>query len=573
MRKDALGEWRRTSLLIAVGVFLIAPSLFCGIPRGNDLPHHYRVGVSFYDSIANGSLYPGWNALASNGYGDVSFRFYPPLLYYLLSGSRALTGNWYHGSLLLFTILSAVGGLGAYRWARTLLPRNDATVAGIFYLIAPYHINQIYQAFLLGEYAASSVLPFSFAFTELICRKGRARDLLCLSASYAALILTHLPLAVIGSIALLIYALLRMDRKRIRQTLFKLALAVALALGASAFYWVTMITELPWMRGNHINPNPWFDYRYNFLFWKTADGSPNWWANILAIATFLMFLPGLVLRRRRSGEGRDGELRAVGLLTVFSLLMTLPISEPLWSIFPPLKEVQFPWRWLAVASLTGTLVVASTCTYWRERSREREKGRPLAMLAAACIIIPLALSLSQTIRGATYIARPQFDDLISGVAQSDSLPDWLPVWAGEQARVMAGEIEIEQRAVMVDSWEAEHRVFRVAPGIAGEARVRTYYYPHWIARAGGKPLKTRADTDGALLIDLPESGLSITLEFQEPARRHLSIIVSVIAGCLLAGGLIFISFKRERLIWKYQLVRGEVVDDSFIVKAEDPVPQ
>ena len=30
-------------------------------------------------------------------------------------------------------------------------------VAGIFYLIAPYHINQIYQAFLLGEYAASSV--------------------------------------------------------------------------------------------------------------------------------------------------------------------------------------------------------------------------------------------------------------------------------------------------------------------------------------------------------------------------------------------------------------------------------
>lgn len=230
---------------MAVGALALLPAILYGIPRGNDLPHHYRMALSFYDSIRAGALYPGWNSEAGGGYGDASFRFYPPAAYYALAAARALAGNWYDASLLLFAVLSAAGALGVYFWARIFLPASLAACAGVLYTFAPYHINEIYQAFLLPEYAASAVLPFAFAFTALVCAKGRARDVAGLSAAYALLILTHLPLAVIGSFALLAYALLMIDKTDLLKTMTRLALAAAVGLAASARYWVMMAAELP----------------------------------------------------------------------------------------------------------------------------------------------------------------------------------------------------------------------------------------------------------------------------------------------------------------------------------------
>src|SRR5437588_9661638 len=81
--------------------------------------------------------------------------------------------------------------------------------AGILYALAPYRLNEVYQASLLSEYAACSILPFAFAFVERICRKKSKYDVFGLAGSYGLLILTHLPLTVIGSLSLALYALVR----------------------------------------------------------------------------------------------------------------------------------------------------------------------------------------------------------------------------------------------------------------------------------------------------------------------------------------------------------------------------
>src|SRR5262249_51308832 len=220
--------------VIAAGILALSPAILEGIPRGPDLWHHYRVALPFYDSIRNGTLYPGWNWEATGGYGDISFRFYTPAVYCALAIARLLIGNWYDASLLIFVLLSVTGGLGVYLWARTLLPGRLAVWAGIFYTFVPYHVNELFQSFLLPEYAAGAVLPFSFAFTELVSSRGRLRDVIGLSVSYAALVLTHLPLAVIGSLSLLVYALLTVQREKRWQTLVRLSLGPGLGLVASA---------------------------------------------------------------------------------------------------------------------------------------------------------------------------------------------------------------------------------------------------------------------------------------------------------------------------------------------------
>src|SRR4030095_13909988 len=172
---DRSPEKKRLAIILAVSVVAVLPVLIFGIPSNRDLSNHFRFALPFYDSIASGNFYPGWLAESNNGYGDPSFRFYPPALYYLLATFRFLTGDWYVATLLTFTIISIVAGLGMYCWSKTLLPATTATWVALLYALAPYHVNQLFQALMLAEWAASAILPFVFAFVERVCANGRRR--------------------------------------------------------------------------------------------------------------------------------------------------------------------------------------------------------------------------------------------------------------------------------------------------------------------------------------------------------------------------------------------------------------
>ena len=218
------------------------PTLLWGIPSNLDLTNHFRFALPFYDSIAAGDFYPGWLAESNSGYGDPSFRFYPPGLYYLLAASRFVIGNWYGATIVTFVILSIISGLGMYFWARSFMTAASASWAGFFYALAPYHVTQLYQAAMLAEWAGSAVLPFVFGFVDRVCERGKPRDIAGLAFTYGLLLFTHLPLAVIGSIALLVYALVRMEGDGKLLKLAKLACGTILGLSLSAIYWVTKVS-------------------------------------------------------------------------------------------------------------------------------------------------------------------------------------------------------------------------------------------------------------------------------------------------------------------------------------------
>src|SRR5712691_9758539 len=222
-------------LALFAGAVVLLPVVIWGVPKNNDLANHYHFALPFYEAIQRGDIHPGWLASPNFGYGDAIVRFYPPALYYLLAAGRTLTGNWYSGSLLILTLVSALGSLGAYFWARSYVPRNIAVWAAVFYAFMPYHLAEVYQAAQLAEFAAGAALLFSLAFTKRLCDQGRLRDLVGLAASYALLILSHLPLAVFGSLGLLFYALLNIPKDRVRSIIAKLAAAVLLGLAASSF--------------------------------------------------------------------------------------------------------------------------------------------------------------------------------------------------------------------------------------------------------------------------------------------------------------------------------------------------
>lgn len=559
MQKDFLQRWRNVFILLAVSFFLMLPAIIKGVPRGNDLDHHYRTSVGLYQSIHSKQFYPGWNSLTTDGYGDASFRFYPPLFYYLMCLTRALTGDWYAGSFFAFVLLTFVGGLGVYFWTRSFLSANLALCAGLLFLVTPYHVNQLYQASMLPGYAASAILPFCFAFVERLCQTGKARYVIWLAVSYAILILMHLPLTVIGSISLAIYALLRMQKSDYLKSIARLTLAVLLGLAASAFYWVTMVAELSWKRSTKMDQTLWFDYRYNFLFGKALEGSTSWWAAILAGATLLTILPVFVLLKNPRGQEQKNHpaLTVTMMLTIFSFFMMIPFSRPVWDLIPFLQAVQFPWRWLTITAIFCPALTAASLPAWMKIAKS--KFRPVALVAAGCLLIPLALTMSQVIRSATYLQRPYFEMQMESIASTPSVNDFRPIWASDQPQKMADEIEVIDRKVVVTLWQAEHRTFEIGEGKETEARTRTFYYPHWVATADDKGLATRPDVDGALLISLPSKAVAVELNFCEPARVMYSNAVSLFAWAFIGVSSIFFLRTRKTPKSKEQISNPEPI--------------
>ena len=539
---SASPEAKRIALVVAVSLAAIVPVLLFGVPANRDLSNHFRFALPFYDAIAAGNFYPSWLAESNGGYGDPSFRFYPPALYYLLAFFRFVSGEWYAATLLTFATVSIAGGLGIYLWARSVLTSSQAMWASFIYAFAPYHLNQLYQATMLAEWAGSAVLPFVFAFLERVCARGKRIDVAGLAACYALLVLTHLPLTVIASLALPVYALVRMQRGRRMQTLAKLASAALLGLCASSIYWVTMVSEMRWIGINEIEHDASADYRFNFLLSTFSPDNLNvWWMNILILMTLLLAAPMVLLMRRIVWRDRP-ELKAMAALTAFALFMAVPLSRPIWDLFGQLQQTQFPWRWMAVITI-GMAVLTAAAIPLLNRASTGPRIKQLMILGAMGVSV--AFSLSHIVREAHFLSPHDFGQTLSDVRGSASVNYWFPIWANSKTKPMPVAVEAGDRAVAVQSWTPENRQFLIAAGTPVEARVKTFYYPHWTATSGQQTLQTRPAGNGVLLISVPTDAVSVELTFEEPRRSRVSSFASV-AGFLFIGFLAVPFPRRQR---------------------------
>jgi hypothetical protein len=394
---------------------------------------------------------------------------------------------------------------------------------------------------MLAEWAGSAVLPFVFAFVDRVIQRGRPRDIAGLAVSYGLLLFTHLPLAVIGSIALLVYTLVRLDSPGKLLKLAKLSLGVILGLTVSAVYWVTMISEVDWIAGDRLEPNTLPGYGRNFVLSSISpDNLTVWWVNILTLMTLLICAPAILFFFRNSSAHRR-IVRPVIVVTAFALFMSLPLSWPIWRVVRPLQDTQFPWRWLAIFSMGASIVAAAALPFAMSALK---LDRPKRILIFGAMAISVAFTMSHSVREAVYFSRTKFDSMVTNVRGTQSLNYWLPFRAQPNPRKMPSEVEIAGRHVTVTSWQPEQRSFSIDAGTATEARVRTFFYPHWVARNETGILPTRRDNDGALLITLPQQATSVQLNFREPARTKFSTMASL-SGLIIIG-ILLMPFRWRR---------------------------
>ena len=533
-------------VLAAVSALVVLPVLFNGIPYGYDLPHHYQCAMTFYEGFLQGDFYPSWSVNRNFGYGGMESRLYPPISHYALAVAYYLTGSWHIGSWLVFTLLSFFGALAVYLWAKEYLPARQAVFAGCFYALMPYHLNQLYNTFFYAEFAASSILPFSFYFVSRVCRRGKISDVAGLAISLAALVLTHLPLTVIGALCLAAYALAILRRENLFAQIARLSAAVFLGLAASSFFWIKVLLERDLMAKTAVYPDPWLDYRFHFLLTpvQTFEGelltriyeTSSYFYDLILLMTFILTI-GCTVPFLIWLKGRSLKMKGVWILFGLSVFLAIPPSRFVWDIFKPLQEVQFPWRWLAIVSIAAPMLSAVYVDHLFEWFKT--KSRPLALVICGCILSFVTYSVSQVIRPAAYIEKTGVVDYLETTSKDIGFTFWWTNWTRQEVFGIKEKVLAENRASTIERWTATEKEFQVAEGAAGQARAAVFYHPNWTALVNGAQTRLSPDENGAVLIPLPAQESKVRLVFQEPFAVKTGQIVSAFVwlGLIAAGFL------------------------------------
>jgi uncharacterized membrane protein len=550
-----IGKYHASNWFCLICIFIAACAVMLtvplvGIPAGKDLQQHLQFAAAFHEAILAGDFFPGWAAAENHGFGSVGIRFYPPVAYYLLALSQMLTNSWYDAFWINSLGWMFLGCTGVYFWAREWFSPLESTLAAMLYAIVPYHLFHIYQALLFAEFAASGLLPFCFLFISRVIRRGKPVDVLSFSISFSLLILTHIPLAIIGTLSLGVYAAGLMDWRNFKRSFISLLIAVGFSLLSTVFHWLKIVTEIGWVA--HSSPD-FISGAYNYeqyLFpLRYSMGKPVWHFDLPIFLALLMLLPLAVylflsFRKKAGDYGEQKILTALLATGAFSIFMMSAPSSFIWNSVPVLQKVQFPWRWLSVASLIS--VFAFVIGLAKLFNNYKKIRRPLsyAVLLVLCSII--IFDLTQSIIPSAPLSREAFAREIDGLQEKEGCHCWWTVWAEREAFKGPEKLSAESRIVSLNVWTSESREFQVEAGRPENIRVATFYYPHWQAEINGRSVPVEKAVDGSILIPVGAEKSLVKLYFREPVMLQLALAASLLTWLFFLTALFLIYQKNPK---------------------------
>ncbi|MCC6452189.1 MAG: hypothetical protein IT171_04815 [Acidobacteria bacterium] len=537
--------------LILFAVAIISPIAFLGIQSNFDLPQHLRFAQTYLASIQHSHLYPIWAGSDNLGFGSAGIRVYPPLNYLLMSAIQLLTNDWYDTLWVTMLIWMAVGLCGMYAFARQSLPISYALASAIFFAIVPYHLIQVYQAFLLAEFAASAILPFCFLFAFRLTKQVTALDCLLFATSFSLLILTHIPSTIIGTACLAVYVLSLSIKGSFLRTFIGFALAAIISLSVTSFYWLRLVTEVSWIR--HDSPEFYRLGLYNYasylfpMFISAGDmyvSHALWLWDIVASISFLLLVPltVLIVWNLRSAIGNPRIAYATIITGFFAFLMCSIASAPLWHYIETLQKLQFPWRWLVVVSMLGSLAYLLASHGFRSRipTFSRTSGYALGFVP----MVVLVFSISQGVVPSAPLSRPELANMVQNSEHTPGCECWWPIWANATA------FNDRERAepvgnVTIKDWGNTERILEIGPQ-KSDIRIATFYYPYWKAESNGRPIPVSPDADGTILLKSAPAKSHVRLYFDEPRYLRASRFVSAVIALLLVISLTILSWRNLR---------------------------
>jgi hypothetical protein len=500
------------------------------------------------------------------GYGFPLFNFYAPLSYYAAELVSLLAQNLQLGLRLTFALGIYLSGLTMYRWARDSFSAPAALAGAAAYMYAPYHGYDIFFRGNLAESFAWWFLPLILWCTSRLVRTQSWGWFTAATLAYAGLLLTHNAFALLFSPLLIAYPLWFLlfapsAPRPITRPLVQIALVAVFGLALTTFFWFPALTERGLVHSDRLLVPPTFVYWGNFatvaeLFSPPLPVYPDLLnptiPRALGLAILLFTLPGLLWLR----PGRNLTIRTewlfFGLVTVVYVLLTLPLSRPVWDSLPLLEYVQFPWRLLGCTAVSLAWLVAAgvdalTPAYHPTNSPSTPLPTPYSLFPTlfAILLIPTTSLFWFTPRLCPGLDNPtvadlvQFEQLtatIGTTAKGEYVPKTVAQFPAEPATTPFASLPEGGQWLAMDR-EPLKLTGEFETAVPTTLQANLFAYPGWVAWLDGERVAIQpSQPHGLVSVAAPPGRHTIEISWQEPNSRRVANATSGFA--LLMLGLI-----------------------------------
>lgn len=375
----------------AWALLLTLPLALALLPSGWFFGHDNMALIRLFEQdvmLRAGQFPVRWYPDVAGGYGSPHPQYYAPL-FYLIAQIFHLAGCSLTLSLKL-TIIVVVGGasVGIFLLTREFVGRGGGLLAAALYSYAPYHMLDLFVRTAFSELTVFAALPFVLLGFHRLAWGATPRRIAGAAAALGALCLSHTITVMLIPPLLGAYILLLARRVRFRRS-FMLPVAGAGLLGIclAAFFLIPLVIEKDAVE-TEIYTGGYFSYGKHFvspsqlLFssWghgMSREGPGDGFSfrlgalQIMGCLAAALWWPAL----RRAFPGAAHLIIYAGLVSLAGIFMALAISKPIWTLAPPLRYVQFPWRFLILPAFGMPLIGGLALPLlWRRREEKAAPG-------------------------------------------------------------------------------------------------------------------------------------------------------------------------------------------------------
>ena len=491
---DGRGPRERQHTFVALGALLLVAAALAlpaalGPVRLND---SFWIDVvwleQFAQELGRGTIYPRWLPLSHGGLGSPVFYYYPPLAFYLASGFALAGLSTFSALIAAFAAASLLSGVSVYFWLR---PQSRAALpAALLFMVAPYQLFNFYQRGAIAEFLATAVVPLVLIGIRRMLEERRGGAALA-ALAYAALVMSHLPLALLASLFLFApYVVVKSWKSPL--SALRIGAALALGLGASAIYLVPALALEPYRSSadlwtlHYLQPATW-------NLWSVEAWSDQTYRAVLLVSAALAVPSvGLVIRERSPWAVWAALCLAIGV-------GILPI---IWE-FPLLRFVQFPFRLLPIAEIAFVTAAALGA-----------RNRVPWLMIWASFLLMAAFIIAAKPESANFgdrVMREVHPDVPENLPPGKRPYSWPSKWALDIA--------------------AQHRSAQFDGRIT---RDPVFYFPSWEVHCGARKVSTFPDPGTELLA---YEGRGCTRKLVATTPERVGAFVSLAALFLLSLSL------------------------------------
>jgi hypothetical protein len=521
--------------------------------------------VDFDRALRDGALVPRWGADLYGGFGYPLYVFAPPLLAYGVELFHGLGLPMAHALKLCVLLTIELYSVGMFLFMRPKVGAYGALSAAALNVYAPFRLR---EAIVTGgnypQFLAMSLFPLIlWALDGFITTRAR-RYFIASALSYGALILSHVFHALSFTPVIVGYVSLRLLTTRAPWRVWGLTLlAGVLGLLLSAFFWLPLFLEQPWVRATAEAFQQASDFRPRFLSWTrlgalplplnvneaNADvplslGLPQLIVGVIGMASVVW---QLARKRQPTSWSEPLFLFCVCACSVF---LQLPSSLFLWHTIPMLPIAEYPWRFMGISAFALAALGGYSMMLWRDHDVR-------GVLPTLIIALTLACAFPYTIapRGFWQLDTPTPQDVLSyeqatGAYGLTTLNEYLPqtaqtIPADLPAPLSRAKIDVTslppQSIITPTHWSPHSERDTLTLTQPARVRFRTFNYPGWAASVDGSAAPITTLHDGTISVPVPTGQHHVELRFETTTARRVSEWLSL----LTLVALLSIASKRS----------------------------